>query len=227
MNIGVFGTGMVGRTLAGKLAERGHPVRIGTRNPAETLANTQPDRLSNQTFRDWLTQRPHIQLGTFAEAAAHGVLLLNATVGSGSLDALRAAGAENLNGKILVDVSNPLDFSRGMPPSLFVSNTDSLGEQIQRAFPNVKVVKSLNTLTAALMVNPGLLPEPTAVFVGGNDAEAKATVTALLKNEFGWQTVIDLGDISSARATEMVLPLWVNLMGVQQTPLFNFKIVRQ
>jgi hypothetical protein len=210
-----------------KLAERGRAVMIGTRNPVSTLANAQPDRLSNQTFSDWQAQHPRIKLGTFAEAAAHGELLLNATTGSGSLDALKLAGEQNLNGKVLVDISNPLDFSRGLPPSLFVSNTDSLGEQIRRAFPDVKVVKSLNTLTAALMVNPGLLPEPTAVFVGGNDAVAKATVTALLKNDFGWQTVIDLGDLSSARGTEMVLPLWVNLMGVQQTSLFNFKIVRQ
>jgi hypothetical protein len=210
-----------------KLAERGRAVMIGTRNPVSTLANAQPDRLSNQTFSDWQAQHPQIKLGTFAEAAAHGELLLNATTGSGSLDALKLAGEQNLNGKVLVDISNPLDFSRGLPPSLFVSNTDSLGEQIRRAFPDVKVVKSLNTLTAALMVNPGLLPEPTAVFVGGNDAVAKATVTALLKNDFGWQTVIDLGDLSSARGTEMVLPLWVNLMGVQQTSLFNFKIVRQ
>ena len=164
--------------------------------------------------------------GTFAEAAAFGEVLFNCTSGKASLEALTMAGAENLKGKVLIDIANPLDFSRGMPPSLLVCNTDSLGEQIQRAFPEAKVVKSLNTMNCNLMVTPGLLKEEHVVFVSGNDAEAKATVTMILKDWFGWKSIIDLGDITTARGTEMVLPLWVSLMGTLQTPVFNFKIVK-
>ena len=126
---------------------------------------------------------------------------------------------------MLIDISNPLDFSRGVP-SLFVGNTDSLGEQIQRAFPEARVVKSLNTVNCNLMVNAALLPGDHVIFVSGNDADAKAQVTSILKEWFGWQTVIDLGDITTARAAEMLLPIWINLMGKLGTPLFNFKIVR-
>jgi predicted dinucleotide-binding enzyme len=131
-----------------------------------------------------------------------------------------------LNGKILVDTSNPLDFSKGMPPSLTVCNTDSLGEQIQRAFPQVKVVKTLNTVNAFLMVNPALVPGDHDLFVNGNDPEAKATVTGILKDWFGWKSVLDMGDISTARATEMLMPFWVRMWGVLQTPMFNYKIVK-
>jgi predicted dinucleotide-binding enzyme len=152
-------------------------------------------------------------------------MIFNCTAGQASLAALNQAGAENLRGKILVDISNPLDFSRGMPPSLTVVNTDSLGEQIQRAFPEARVVKSLNTMTAAIMVNPTLVPGYHDVFVSGNDAAAKAEVTALLREGFGWRSVIDLGDITTARGAEMILPLWVMLMGVKGTALFNFRVV--
>jgi predicted dinucleotide-binding enzyme len=119
-----------------------------------------------------------------------------------------------------------LDFSKGMPPTLSICNTDSLGEQIQRTFPKVKVVKSLNTLNAYLMVNPGLLPEPTNIFLNGNDTGAKAEVRKLLVT-FGWKDeyIIDMGDISTARGTEQLLPIWVRLWGTLQTPMFNFKIV--
>ena len=162
----------------------------------------------------------------FADAAAHGELVVNATAGATSVDALRLAGEANLDGKILVDIANALDFSRGMPPSLLVANTDSLGERIQRAFPDVKVVKALNTMTAPIMVNPGQLAGGGhAVFVCGDDPEAKALVTGILR-EFGWRDVLDLGDLTAARATEMVLPIWLRLMGALQTPMFNFKVVR-
>jgi predicted dinucleotide-binding enzyme len=127
---------------------------------------------------------------------------------------------------VLIDIANPLDFSKGMPPTLSVCNTDSLGEQIQRAFPQVKVVKTLNTMNANLMVNPALLSGDHDVFVSGNDPAAKAQVTNFLKQQFGWKSVIDLGDITTARGVEMTLPIWLNLFGVLQTPLFNFKIVR-
>src|SRR5512143_1408527 len=215
MKIGVLGTGLVGETIGAKLIQLNHEVRMGSRTA------------NNDKAAAWVKQNGgKASQGTFADAAAFGEILFNCTSGKASLEALRMAGAENLKGKVLIDIANPLDFSRGMPPSLLVCNTDSLGEQIQRAFPETTVVKSLNTMNCNLMVNPGLLAEEHVVFVSGNDAEAKATVTALLKDGFGWKSVIDLGDISTARGVEMLLPLWVSLMGKLQTPLFNFKIVK-
>lgn len=153
-------------------------------------------------------------------------MVVNGTSGAVSLDALAAAGAERLAGKVLLDISNPLDFSRGFPPSLFVSDTDSLGERIQAAYPELKVVKALNTLTAELMVEPkALAGGEHTVFVAGNDAGAKRTVTTLLES-FGHTDVIDLGDITGARGTEMLLPVWLRLMGTLNTATFQFKIVR-
>jgi predicted dinucleotide-binding enzyme len=226
MNIGILGTGMVGQTLAARLAELGHSVVIGTRDPARTLANTRPDGMGNPPFSVWHRQNPQVNLATFAQAATHGEIILNATSGSASLEALKQAGAGNLNGKTLIDISNPLDFAKGMPPSLFVSNTDSLGEQIQRAFPEVKVVKALNTTNANLMARPRQLADGDhTMFVCGDEAGAKTQVVELLKS-FGWRDIIDLGDISNARGMEMLLPIWVRLFGALQTPLFNFKIAR-
>lgn len=214
MKIGVFGSGMVGQAIAGKLAELGHEVMVGTRNPAK--------------LQDWLGEiGGNAQAGSLAAAAAHGEILFNATNGGGSLEALALAGETNLNGKILIDIANPLDFSQGMPPTLFVDNTDSLGEQIQRAYPQVRVVKTLNTVTASLMVNPSQLAEGDHhLFVSGNDAEAKAQVIDLLTAWFGWRQIIDLGDITTARGTEMYLPLWLRLWGALGTGLFNVKVVK-
>ena len=214
MKIGIIGSGMVGQTLAAKLAGLGHSVMIGTRDPGK--------------LADWLDQAEHaIAVGSLAETAAHGELVLNATAGGASLAALEQAGAANLRGKILIDIANPLDFSQGMPPSLSIANTDSLGEQIQRAFPEARVVKTLNTLSAPLMVDPNQLADGDHhVFVSGNDAEAKAQVSAFLRAEFGWKNIIDLGDITTARGTEMLLPIWVRLWGALGTPLFNFKLVK-
>lgn len=226
MRIGVLGTGTVGQTLAGRLAELGDEVRVGTRDPEGTLRREEPDAMGNPPFRVWHEQHPEVKLGTFAEAASHGEALVNATAGGASLDALGQAGEANLAGKLLLDVANALDFSRGMPPSLLVANTDSLGEQIQRAFPDAHVVKALNTMTAAVMVNPGAVGDGDHhVFVCGNDPGAKAQATELL-TRFGWRNVVDLGDITAARAAEMVLPIWIRLMGTLQTPMFNFKVVR-
>ena len=167
------------------------------------------------------------RVGSFADAAAHGEILFNCTAGVGSLEALRMAGERTLNGKVLIDIANPLDFSKGMPPTLTVCNADSLAEQIQRAFPAVKVVKTLNTVNARLMVNPRQLADGDhSIFVSGNDASAKIQVTDVLKNWFGWRHVIDLGDITTARGAEMLLPAWLRLLGALNTPMFNFKIVR-
>ena len=226
MNIGILGTGTVGRAIAGRLGELGQVVLVGTRNVAETLARTASDAMGNPPFSTWQKQHPEVKLGTFAEAAGHGEMVFNCTAGAVSLEVLKLAGEANLNGKVLVDISNPLDFSKGMPPSLSVCNTDSLGEQIQRAFPAVKVVKTLNTLNARLMVNPSMLADGVhTIFVSGNDAAAKAKVVELLKS-FGWEDIIDLGDISTARGVEMVLPLWLRLFWAMPNQLFNFKIVR-
>ena len=216
MRIGILGTGMVGAAIGTKLVALGHPVRLGARSA------------SSERAAAWATtQGANASHGTFADAAAFGELVFNCTAGQASLDALTLAGAENLDGKILVDVSNPLDFSRGMPPTLTVCNTDSLGEQIQRAFPRLKVVKTLNTTNAYVMVNPAQVGGGDhTMFVCGNDAEAKASATRWLGEWFGWRDVIDLGDITTARGTEMLLPIWVRLMGALGTPMFNFKIVR-
>ncbi len=199
---------------------------IGTRDVAGLEERTEPDMMGTPPFSDWYRDNSQVRLGTFSEAACHGEMLFNCTAGGRSLEALDQAGAANLDGKVLVDVANALDFSHGMPPSLSVCNTDSLAEQIQRAFPGTRVVKSLNTMTAGVMVNPALVPGEHAVFVCGNDESAKTQVRELLQNEFGWQSVIDLGDISAARSVEMVLPLWVRLMGVLGTPFFNFCIAK-
>lgn len=225
MKIGVFGTGMVGRTVASKLLELGHAVCVGTRDPAATLAKAEPDRMGTPPFKAWKEQHPGAQLGTIAQAAEHGELLVNAMSGVGSIETLKPAG-DALAGKVLLDISNPLDFSKGMPPTLSVSNTDSLGEQIQRAFPATKVVKSLNTVNANLMVGPKALAGGAhTMFVCGNDAAAKAKVTSLLQS-FGWEDILDLGDITSARGTEMYLPLWLRLWGAVKTPAFSIKVVR-
>ena len=227
MKIGVFGTSMVGQAISRKLAELSHDIVVGTRDVSNTLAKTEPSPYGGPSFSVWLTQNPGVKVRTFAEAASHAEIIINATNGMGSLEALQQAGEANLNGKILMDIANPLDFSRGMPPSLAVCNIDSLGEQIQRAFPEVKVVKTLNTVTASLMVNPGQLAEGNHhIFVSGNDPEAKGQVTGYLKGWFGWKHIIDLGDITTARGTEMYLPLWLKLMGALGTGMFNIQVVK-
>jgi 8-hydroxy-5-deazaflavin:NADPH oxidoreductase len=227
MRVGVLGTGMVGQTLSGKISEVGQDVMIGTRDVEQALARSEAPRPGLPTFAEWHAQHPSVQVGRFSEAAAHGELLVNATAGAGSLEALEAAGPENLRGKVLIDVSNPLDFSAGMPPTFLVANTDSLAEQIQRAHPDARVVKALNTVTAAVMVNPGSVAGGDHhAFVSGNDMAAKAEVTRILQEWFGWRDVIDLGDIGTARGTEMYLALWIRMLGVLGTANFNIKVAR-
>jgi predicted dinucleotide-binding enzyme len=227
MKICVLGTGMVGQTHAGKLASLGHEVMVGTRDPEKTIARTENDSMGNPPFSQWHKSHPGVKLGTFAEAAGHGELIINATKGEAALEILKMAGEKNLEGKILMDISNPLDFSKGMPPSLSVCNTDSLGESIQRTFPKARVVKALNTMNAHLQANPKeLAGGDHHAFVSGNDADAKKAVMEHLKSWYGWSNIIDLGDITTARGTEMLLPIWLRLWGALQTPQFNFKIVR-
>lgn len=215
MKIAVLGTGMVGETIADKLLGLGHEVCMGSRTArngkAIAWANQGGDKASH---------------GTFADAAAYGELAFNCTSGGGTVEALTAAGASNLAGKVLIDVSNPLDFSRGFPPTLSVANTDSLGEAIQRLLPQSLVVKTLNTVNCNLMVNPALVADGEhTMFLCGNDDTAKATVKDILQQGFGWKQVLDLGNISMARGMEMYLPLWVRLFGALKTPNFNVKVV--
>ncbi|MGZ4317535.1 MAG: NADPH-dependent F420 reductase [Gaiellaceae bacterium] len=216
MKIGVLGTGIVGNTIASKLCDLGHEVRMGSRTAGNDLARTWAE-----------TAGPHASDGSFADAAAFGELVVNCTAGTHSLDALEAAGAANLAGKVLVDIANPLDFSQGMPPTLSVCNTDSLGEQIQRAFPETRVVKALNTMNTRVMVDPARVPGEHDVFIAGNDEGAKALVRELLES-FGWPAdwIVDLGDIAAARGTEMFLPLWLRLFGTLQTGDFNLRVAR-
>jgi predicted dinucleotide-binding enzyme len=212
MRIGVLGSGMVAQAISARLAELGHNVVIGTRDA---------DKL-----KGWQSSNQRVLIGSFAETAAHGKMLFNATNGVGSLNALTLAGEENLADKILVDVSNPLDFSNGFPPSLTIFGTDSLAEQIQRAFPKTKVVKTLNTVTARVMTHPlEVANGDHHVFISANDAEAKAQVIELIRS-FGWIHIFDLGDLSTARGTEAYLLLWVRLYGTMNTSMINVKIVK-
>jgi predicted dinucleotide-binding enzyme len=225
MEIAVLGTGMVGQAIAGRLDGLGHSVVIGTRDPQATLARTEPDQMGNPPFSVWSDAHAGVQVATFADAAVGAELIVNASSGAATLEVLSLAGAANLAGKVLIDIANPLDFSNGFPPTLFVKDSDSLGEQVQRAFPEAKVVKTLNTLNASLMVEPTSLGESSTIFVSGDDAAAKATVIELLES-FGHADVIDLGGIETSRGTEMLLPIWLRLMGSLDTAQFNFKVVR-
>jgi predicted dinucleotide-binding enzyme len=224
-NIAVLGTGMVAKAIAGKLASLGHSVKIGTRDPKATLARADKDMAGGPPIGVWLETQPKIALVTHDEAAAHGEIVWNALSGQSAIDVLESV-ASKLEGKVLVDNSNPLDFSKGFPPFLAVGNTDSLGEQIQRALPKTKVVKTLNTVNAFLMVDASALAGgDTTMFMCGNDAGAKEEVARLL-GSFGWKDIIDLGDITNARATEAYVTLWTRLMGALKTPMFNVKVVR-
>jgi len=215
MKIGVLGTGMVGETIATKLVALGHEVRLGSRTA------------TNEKAVAWSAKAgARASHGTFADAAAHGELVFVCTKGEATVEAVRAAGKDNLRGKIVVDVTNPLDFSKGMPPVLFTAGDDSLGERVQRELPESKVVKTLNTVNCDVMVDAMRIGGESDVFVSGNDAEAKATVSRFLREQFGWRSVVDLGDITTSRGTEGYLPLWVRLWGALKTGDFNIRIVK-
>ncbi|MEE3850161.1 NAD(P)-binding domain-containing protein [Gordonia sp. LSe1-13] len=225
MKIAVIGTGMVGRVLAGRLAGLGHDVVIGTRDVQETLARTETDALGTVPYAQWQAEHDDVQLMVFEEAGRFAELVVNASNGSNSIAALRAVGAENLRRKVLVDVALPLDMSQGMPPTLSVANTDSLGEQIQREFPEARVVKTLNTVFCQVMVDPDRVPGDHTLFIAGNDEDAKNTAGQIL-TEFGWPAdrVIDLGDITGARGTEMYMRLYFQLAGLFNTFELNIQL---
>jgi len=213
MRIGVLGSGVVGQTIGSKLISLGHEVMMGSRDAANPTAITWAKKEGQRA-----------SFGTFANAAAFAELIFNCTLGSASLAALGHAGAENLEGKILIDTANPLDYSSEIW-TLTVSNTDSLGEQIQRAFPRARVVKSLNTMNCNVMVEPGKLAERTDVFVSGNDTEAKAVVISILRDWFGWKSVVDLGNIVTSRGVEMYVVMWQTLRRWTSSHRFNIKVV--
>jgi predicted dinucleotide-binding enzyme len=216
MNIGIFGTGIVGRTLGSRLIDVGHSVKMGSRTQG------------NANALEWVaTAGDQATEGTFEDAAIFGEVLINATNGEGALAALTSAKAENLANKTVLDVTNPLDLSHGFPPSLSVSNTDSLGEQIQRAFPDAHIVKTLNTTNCAVMANPQSLPEMHNAFIAGNNDEAKQKTRDLLQ-DFGWpdEWIIDLGDITASRGTEAWIHLWLRLMQHFGDANFNLHVVR-
>ena len=215
MKIGVLGTGTVGQKLAGKLVELGHEVRMGSRDAGNEKAGAWADQAGELA-----------STGAFADAAAFGEVVLNATAGVAALDALRAAAADNLAGKTLIEVSNPLDFSQGMPPRLSVCNDDSIAEQVQREFADARVVKAFNTMPNELMVNPGAVDEDHTLLIAGNDEDAKRQVIELAQS-FGWseENILDLGDVTAARGMEMYLPLWLRLMGATGGRLVTVKVV--
>ena len=225
MKTTVLGTGMVGQTIASRLLELGHKVTMGTRNPEETKQRTEPNQMTGKSFSDWYKEHEAVSLKSFSESVVDAELIINATSGKAAIEVLEKVGKKNLDGKVLLDIANPLDFSNGMPPSLFISNTDSLGEQIQKEFPELKVVKSLNTMNTFIMMHPESISGDHNVFVSGNNANAKEKVISLLKS-IGWkqETIIDLGDITTARGTEMLLPIWLRLWGALGHANFNFHI---
>jgi predicted dinucleotide-binding enzyme len=215
MKIGVLGTGMVGAAIGSKLVQLGHEVKMGSR------------KAGNEKAVAWAAGAGKgASEGTFADAAAHGEIVFNCTRGTASVDAVKAAGQANLNGKILIDISVPLDLSKGFPPGITHHGEDSLGEQIQRALPGTKVVKTLNTVNCNVMVEPSRLSGEHDMFVCGDNPEAKARVTEILRDWFGWKSVIDLGDISTARGTEGYILMWLRLWGTVKSPDFNIKVVR-
>jgi 8-hydroxy-5-deazaflavin:NADPH oxidoreductase len=225
MKIGIIGGGSVGQTIGGKLAANGHDVRLGIRKVTdEELAK---DRSYAPTLSEWL-KTTNAKVVTMAEAASHGEIIFNVTQGEHAIAALTLAGAENLSRKVLIDVSNPLDFSQGMPPALLAKydGFTSLGEEIQKAFPEAKVVKAFNTVSAMAMVDAGFVKGDHDLFIAGNDSDAKKVVEALARSEFGWKSFVDLGDIVGARASEHLLPLWVRLWMIGGTPAVNLKLVR-
>jgi 8-hydroxy-5-deazaflavin:NADPH oxidoreductase len=226
VKIGVLGTGGVGRALAGRLGGLGHDVVVGTRDPGATLARTEPDRQGTPPYAQWQEQNPGVRLVSLPEAGAHADVLVNATNGAASLDALTAADVGGREGLVVLDVANPLVLGPD-GPSLSVANTDSLAETLQRAFPNTRVVKSLNTMNSAVMVDPARVPGDHVVFVAGDDAAAKETVTGLL-GEFGWGAgrVVDLGNLTMARGLEMFVLMWWSIAQAEGTFDLNIGIFR-
>jgi 8-hydroxy-5-deazaflavin:NADPH oxidoreductase len=220
MNIGVLGTGMVGEAIASALTEKGQNVRLGSRSA------------TNEKAAEWVKKsNNHATQGDFNDAASFGEMVFLCLNGAHALDVVHSINADNVSGKIIIDVTNPLDFSKGMPPRLLegLSNSNSLGEEIQKAWPGARVVKVFNTVNANVMVNPKLVNNGDhSLFVCGDDADAKNRVKHFLVDTFGWkpENLLDLGGISSARVTEAYVPFWVSMMQALGTPMFSIKVVK-
>lgn len=228
MKISILGTGIVGQTIAEKLVSQCHEVFLGTRVAEKTKISTEVNQMTGRSFLDWYSNNQSINIVNFEALPNDSELFINATSGIASIEALNSVGKGKLKGKTILDIANPLDFSKGMPATLTVCNTDSLGEQLQREFEDSNIVKSLNTMNCFLMVNPKIIEGNHNVFVSGNNSNAKEEIKELLKS-FGWnnESIIDLGDITTARGTEMLLPIWLRLWGALGTPEFNFGIVKK
>jgi predicted dinucleotide-binding enzyme len=227
MKISILGTGMVGQVIAEKMMQLGHVTFMGTRNAAETIARQEPNRMTGISFADWHASHTDVQLVNFEDLPTDTDIWINASSGQASLEVLKKVTEKKLSKGVLLDLANPLNFSNGMPPSLAVCNTDSLAETIQRAFPSVKVVKSLNTMNCTIMMDPSLVPGDHQVFVCGDHDGAKRVVVDLLR-EVGWieGNILDLGGLVAARGTEMMLPVWLQIYGKLGTGNFNFNVVR-
>jgi len=218
MRIAMLGTGIVGRALAAELARRGDEVVLGTRDASQP---------HSEELAELLGEHSTITLRSFADAVTDAELVVLAIGGDHALDVIAAAGPDALDGKVLIDLSSPLDFSNGYPPTLSVCNTTSLGEQIQAAAPGARVVKTLNTVNVAVMTDPaGVGAGEHDLFLCGNDEGAKRHVEAFLAERFGWQSFLDLGDITMARGTEMYMPLWLRVRAALGTSNFNVRVVR-
>jgi predicted dinucleotide-binding enzyme len=218
MKIAVLGTGMVGNALGTKLVQIGHEVTMGSRSANNAAAQKWASSLGENA-----------RTTTFRDAAEFGEVVISCTGGMYSIEALQSVGAEPLRNKILIDVSNPLQQDKDGSMILGFCNTESLGERIQRAFPQTSVVKALNTVNCDIMIEPSRVPGDHNLFICGNDPAAKKQVTQYLNDWFGWkpQNVIDLGKITAARGTEMMMPLWMRLLqGVVGHPHFNYQIIR-
>lgn len=211
--VGVLGSGEVGRRLAAGFASRGHEVMIGSRDP------------DKPELRDWLSDDgAGITAGTFAETAAHGELLALAVLGDAAEGAIADAGAGNFSGKVVIDAMNPLDFSRGFPPKLSISGEDSLGERVQRALPDAKVVKAFNTIGNPYFVDPSFSEGSPTMLIAGDDEGAKHTVEDLLA-DFGWSDVLDIGGIESSRELEAICIAWVKIGGIRGAWDHGFKLL--
>ncbi len=214
MKIAVLGTGMVGNTIGIKLIQLGHQVMMGSRTA------------DNEKAKLWVNNNgSNASQGTFADAAKFGEMIFLCTKGEATLDVLRMAGLSLFNGKTVIDISNPLDFSNGMPPSMFICNTNSLGEEVQKLIPDAYVVKTLNIVNCEVMVNANKSNGDPTMFMSGNNQEAKSAASKILE-DFGWKDIIDLGDITTARGTEMMLPIWLRTYMATKNGYIAFKVVR-
>jgi len=224
MKIGILGTGIVGKTLAAKFIELGHEVMIGTRNVSETLAKTEKDMMGSPPFKEWHSKNPKIQLSTFADAAQFGEMIFLATHGVATIAAIDLAGKNNFKGKIIIDTTNPLDFSQGMPPKFSATFGNSLGEKIQKHIPEAKVVKAFNTVNAFVMVSPKREEGDPDLFIAGNDEAAKSIFKSLAE-QMGWKRIIDSSDISNSYWLEALTMFWVNYGFINNNWTHAFKLL--